>query len=331
MKRILPLLLVSMMNFCCAACGKESKTTVKRAVGDHVETVGLSDVAKAKREEIKAENGAAALTEEHYPAILKNIQTTDQNTFPNVTTAAQLTHSDIAGNEVYILENNNASCIVLFIHGGAYAFGIDPLHIAFCDKLVERLNAKVYMPLYSLAPNGTCKESYAFMDAVYEEVLSEGKPIYIMGDSAGGGLSVGYTEYLKAKQKTMPDKVVLISPWLDVTLENPGIQAVEDLDLALSCYAPIQIGRLWAGDKDTKDPMVSPMFGELEGLPPILLFTGTHEIMYPDVTQFYQKLVKAGNDTALVYGEGLWHVFVVYDIPEAEESLDRIVKFCTAE
>jgi len=331
MKKLLCLILAVMIICSCTACGstKESADETPAAkADDSIETIPMSDEAKAMQETLTANGTAALFTEEYYPALLEMMESTDYNVFPDVTTNAQLSHFSVSGHEVYTLGADNATCIVFYLHGGAYAFGIDPAHIEFCDKLVERLDAKVYMPLYPLTPHATYEDGYAFLDAVYEQVLSEGKPIYMMGDSAGGGFSLAYAEYLRDKQQPMPDKLVLFSPWTDISMENPNIKALEEVDPDLRIYGTAEIGKLWAGDLDTKDPLVSPIYGALEDLPPIMLFTGTAELMYPDVTKLYQMLKEAGNDVTLIYGENLWHVFELYDIPEAEEAMDRVVAFC---
>ena len=79
---------------------------------------------------------------------------------------------------------------------------------------------------------------------------------------------------------------------------------------------------------DTTDPLVSPIHGSVEDFPPTLLVTGTEEVMYPDVTKLYEMLKSAGVTAQLIYGEGMWHVYVVSDLPEADSTLDIVESFC---
>jgi len=300
---------------------------VSQAKEKSVVTIPMSTEAKLMEKQIIQWDDAKLFVEEGYPTLLKAIQRSEKNAFPKVENTLSITKSLIAGSEVYAFENEKAESVVLYIHGGAYTFGITSLHVKTCEKLAQLLNAVVYMPLYPLTPQSTYKDAYDFMDAVYAKLLAKGKTIYIMGDSAGGGFSLAYTQYLKDKKQPLPKKLVLLSPWLDVTMTNPEIKKYEKVDISLKSYGLSKLGDMWAGDISAKNPLISPIYGKVKGLPPIMIMTGTSEVMYPDNTKLYKKLLKAKNDASLVYGEGLWHVFVIYDIPESATSLDLIKKF----
>ena len=293
-----------------------------------ITTINITEQGKAKRDELKQTDCAAYFAEENYSDLLESITAEDLNVFPSVETTMPQSHTEIAGSSVYKLENDDASCTVFYIHGGSYAFGIYPSQVSLCEKLATQLGAQVLIPLYPLAPNGNCLDAYAFLDAAYEEALSAGKPIYLVGDSAGGGLACAFAEHLRDKGTELPGGLVLFSPWLDVTLCNPDIAAYEQKDIQLKRYGLAELGKLWADSLDTTDPCVSPIYGDVSGLPPTLLVVGTEEIMCPDTTKLYEMLKDANVKTQLVYGEGLWHVYVVSDIPEAASTLDIVEEFC---
>ena len=145
-----------------------------------------------------------------------------------------------------------------------------------------------------------------------------------MGDSSGGGLALAFAESLRDSGDPMPERLVLLSPWIDVTMTNPAIPALEEGDFILSAYGLAGLGKLWAGEVDVRDSRVSPLYGSMTGLPPTLIFCGTDEILRPDITLLHEKMKAAGTKSRLVIGEGLWHVFPSYDIPERDTYIDMI-------
>ena len=186
------------------------------------------------------------------------------------------------------------------------------------------MNAKVYMPLYPILLKSTCLDAFRFLQGVYAEVLREGKPVVLMGDSSGGGLALAFAESLRDSGVPMPEGLVLLSPWIDVTMTNPAIPSLEESDFILSAYGLAGLGKLWAGELDVKDSRVSPLYGSMAGLPPTLIFCGTDEILHPDITLLHDKMKAAGTKSRLVIGEGFWHVFPSYDIPERDICIDMI-------
>lgn len=222
-----------------------------------------------------------------------------------------------------------ADSIVLYIHGGAYVNEIMLLHVKFCDNLAKKANACVYAPLYPLAPNHTYKETYEIVEKMYKHLLTLDMPIAIMGDSSGGGFSAAFAEYLAANDLPQPDNLVLLSPWVDVSMSGdydsveydpvPGVDGLREL------------GRAWAGDLDLTDYRVSPIYGDVSGLSRTTIFVGTHEQLYSDVSKFYEKLKENGVEAELNVGEGMNHVYPVYPfVPESKEAFNHIVDVISA-
>ena len=214
---------------------------------------------------------------------------------------------------------------VIYLHGGAYVNEIVPPHIVFCDKIAKKTNATVFAPIYPLAPNHTYDETYRIVEDLYKFALEMGKPITIMGDSAGGGLSAAFCEYLAGIGLEQPEHLILISPWVDVSMSGDYDDYVE-CDPALGVEVR-EFGESWAGDLDIKDYRISPLFGDVSQLSQTALFVGTHEIIYPDIIEFYDKLISGGVDAKLFVGEEMTHVYPIYPlVPESREAFNQIVE-----
>ena len=147
-----------------------------------------------------------------------------------------------------------------------------------------------------------------------------------MGDSAGGGLSASFCEYLGANDLIQPKHLILISPWVDVSMSG-DYEEYDELDPMLGVDGLREMGEVWAGDLDSKDYKVSPLFGDIKKLPRTTIFVGTHEIFYPDIIKFFNKLKDHGIDVELNIGEDMTHVYPLYPmVPESREALKHIIE-----
>lgn len=316
-------LLTVLFTLSLVACSNDNPVTPD--ADESTVTIPMSEEAAEMRADIKAAGGQKYIfTEETWPVLMEYLQSQSEQEYPEVETMHRQGHMVIADNDVYTIENDNADCLVIYLHGGAYCFGILDSHIEFCDKLARKMNAKVYMPLYPILLKSTCLDAFRFLQGVYAEVLREGKPVVLMGDSSGGGLALAFAESLRDSGVPMPEGLVLLSPWIDVTMTNPAIPSLEESDFILSAYGLAGLGKLWAGELDVRDSRVSPLYGSMAGLPPTLIFCGTDEILHPDITLLHEKMKAAGTKSRLVIGEGFWHVFPSYDIPERDICIDMI-------
>lgn len=223
-------------------------------------------------------------------------------------------------------ETENTEHSVIYLHGGAYVDEITLPHIIFCDKIAEKTNSTVYAPLYPLAPKHTFEDTYPIVEELYEFAIKIGKPITIMGDSSGGGLSAAFCEYLASKDSTQPEHLILISPWVDVSMSGDYEDFI-DIDPMYGVDGLRRMGEAWAGDLDPKNYLVSPLFGEVSKLPQTTIFAGTHEQLYSDINKFYNKLKDNGVEAELIYGEEMTHVYPIYPlVPESKEALNKIVE-----
>lgn len=208
--------------------------------------------------------------------------------------------------------------IAVYLHGGAYVSEITPFHLSFCKKLCEKLKCHVYIPLYPLAPENTYERTFAFLLELYRELRSRDAKITLMGDSAGGGLAAAFCMYLKETGDSQPDNLILLSPWLDVSMSGGGYDELEAADPMLSRLGLIETGKAWAGGLSLRDYKVSPMFGDVSVLNNVTMFVGTRELFYPDLVTFYGKLRKAGVSAELYIGREMNHAFNIFPIPEAD-------------
>lgn len=217
--------------------------------------------------------------------------------------------------------------VIMYLTGGAYIQRPDKTHWQYLNRLAIATDAKIYIPIYSLAPHATYRTAYQEVASLYGEIynLVPASKVTIMGDSAGGGLATGFCEYLGKKGLPQPGHLILFSPWLDLDLTNPLISKYEDKDVTLAVNGLRKIGTMWAGDTEHRDYRLSPLYGNLDQLRDVTVFVGTREILYPDIALFIQKLRDTGVNVKLYTGRGLFHIYPLYPIPEAKSVMKRVV------
>lgn len=217
--------------------------------------------------------------------------------------------------------------VLLYLHGGAYVRNINFFHWLLIGQLVRRTGATVVVPDYPLAPAASHREAHAFVQHTYAGLLEQYAPkdIVVMGDSAGGGLALGLAQDLRDQGLPMPARLILIAPWLDVTVSAPAIEALAPLDHMLDAPSIRKAGLAYAAGDDPRHPSVSPLFGALHGLPPMDIFVGTHDLLLADARALVRRMEAEGFPIHLHEYPGMFHVWVaVTMLPEAKEALSRI-------
>ncbi len=216
---------------------------------------------------------------------------------------------------------------ILFLPGGGYIEQPLLWHWRFLYQLSQRLNGTITVPIYPKAPNHTYKESFEKVLPIYEHLLTKTSPenIVIMGDSAGGGLSLALSQLLLEEEIPQPGNIVLLSPWLDIALNHPEIAAMDKKEPMLDLKLLIEAGKAYAGDTPRTHYLVSPINGPLRGLGKITLFIGTHEIFLPDARKFKARArMEKININYFEYPK-MNHVFPVFPIPEAKRAMKQII------
>ncbi len=217
---------------------------------------------------------------------------------------------------------------LIYLHGGAFCEPPRILHLTCCDNISAHTDYEIIFPIYKRAPESTFEETYAFLEKFYKKLLVNTKPenIVFMGDSSGGGLALSFAEYLKQLGLSQPKRIIMLSPWLDLSMEKPFLPELDKLDPNLQHGFLKAAGKYWAGETDLHDYRLSPIYGDFTQLAPMTLFTGTHEAFLTDSRRFKEECEKKGVILDYREWEGMNHVFVVYPIPEAKEAQKEIIE-----
>ncbi|QRP49691.1 alpha/beta hydrolase fold domain-containing protein [Amycolatopsis sp. FDAARGOS 1241] len=216
---------------------------------------------------------------------------------------------------------------VLHLHGGGYVEEIQQHHWRFAAELVARLGCAVTLPIYPLVPRHDHTETLPMVHAAYEQLAAGADHRVVSGDSAGGALALAIAQRLRDEGRPQPDGLVLISPWLDVTLEDPISVVLDEHDPILGITGLREAGRIYSEGTDPHDPRISPLHADLTGLGPVSLFIGTRDLLLPDARRFRDRAHDAG--VALDYREypGMFHNWVMQNLPEGREALNHVERF----
>lgn len=229
---------------------------------------------------------------------------------------------DINGMQVFTFGDKNAKNTILFMHGGAYVMELNYQHLLYCYFL-SRLDAYVLLPVYPLAPSHKAIETFDLITELYGQLVSRDNLI-LMGDSAGGGFVHSFCQYLNTVNLNQPKKIITFSPWVDISMSNPPYDS--ENDPILGEMGLREIGKSWAGNLDTKNWQVSPVFGDNTGLADTLIFVGENEIFHRDIKKYVENLKKDGVNVRLITGPKLFHIYPLFPIPEAISAYKEIKK-----
>jgi len=222
---------------------------------------------------------------------------------------------------------------IVFLHGGAYTVEVNSGHWWMVEQIIKQSVFKLSFIQYPLAPEHNYKQTHAMLAGAYSELTAKNPDdrFYLLGDSAGGGLCLAFAQMLRdTNSPNKPEKTVLLSPWLDLSMSNPEINEMEQHDLLLSAETLKKCGNWYADGMDLKFPVLSPLYGNMEDLNSIGIFVGTEEIFLPDCRKLKQK-VKASN-TTLFYKEysGMQHDWMIFPIKERYTLLQDVLQYLQA-
>lgn len=236
--------------------------------------------------------------------------------------------TEIGGSAVHMLspKDGKTSPKVLFLHGGSYVINATRPHWRFLAGLVERSGCAVVAPDYPLAPEHSFADAYRMLTKLYRSLLDEvpSSEIILMGDSAGGGLALGLSMLIRDEKMPQPSAVVMLSPWLDVTMSNPYMEEIDPEDPFLNIEALRKAGFSWAHGANPRKPLISPIYGDLSGLPPLHLFTGTKDVLAADCRRIRGLCMAAGAKMAYYEFENMVHDWMLLDFKEAKMAAAQI-------
>ncbi|HWS34009.1 MAG TPA: alpha/beta hydrolase [Actinoplanes sp.] len=217
---------------------------------------------------------------------------------------------------------------VVYLHGGAYTNEIVGPHWSFIGHLADRTGHRMLVPIYGLAPAHQGLAALEFVTAVITAEVAQGRRVYLAGDSAGGGLALLAAQAVGGQAGGVAG-LTAIAPWLDLSMSNPEVDALEPSDPWLRRAGLRPIAAAWAGAVDLTDPRVSPLYGDLTRLPPTQILVGTRDITLPDCRVLRDRIPQS---VPLTYHEqeGAVHVYPLLPVPEARTGRAAVVSHLRA-
>lgn len=208
---------------------------------------------------------------------------------------------------------------LLYLHGGAHVAEISPFHWRLLAEFAETTGCVAHVPIFPLAPEHTYRPAYAMVNEIYRGLAAAHDPrqLVLMGDSAGGGLALALAQGFAALGLPQPRDIVLISPWLDLTVSNPAIPALEADDPWLARPGLEEAGRWWAGGEDPGLPHLSPVHGPLQGLGRLTVFIGTRDLLLADCRALRDRAAAQGVHVEMYEAPGMVHVWPLLPVRQA--------------
>lgn len=214
--------------------------------------------------------------------------------------------------------------ILLYVHGGAYIQNAIYFQLKSVMKIAEKTNSTLVFPVYPLAPNNNYKKTYQLIKKLYDELIKTNNTINMIGDSAGGGFILSFCMHLRDNNIKQPKNIIVLSPWLDISLSNPQMKEYDKNDFVLSVDGSKYAGDLWRGDLSSNNYLVSPLYGNYNDLGKITIIFGGNEILKPDINILKEKL----NELKIEYNCFEYykqcHNFAIYPTKEAKCVLNDI-------
>jgi epsilon-lactone hydrolase len=238
-----------------------------------------------------------------------------------------------AGFPAYTLTRRGTtpSRTVVYLHGGGFVGPIDPYQVRYAARLASGLGARVVMPDYPLTPEHTWRDAHGPLVELVERLLKDGEDVTLVGDSAGGGLALAVALAVRDGGGPQPGHLLLVSPWVDLTISTPETHEVTKTDPWLFIGKMRAYADWWAGSPDELGrPEVSPGLADLAGLPPALMFFGTRDSLAPGGRLLTRRAAEAGWALTSVEEPGLIHVYPILPfLPEAGRAWRTTVEFLT--
>ena len=222
--------------------------------------------------------------------------------------------------------------VILYLHGGGNSQGSSITHRKLVGHIVHCAKVNALTLNYSLAPENPFPAGLMDIKYAWQWLLVQGyRPdeIIIGGDSSGGGLVLSLLLLLKKENSPLPHSGFLLSPMLDYTLSGDSISSCAKKDPMICIEDLRQTVAYYCSHAETSNPLVSPLFGDLTGLPPLLIQTGSDELLLDDSIRLAKQATEVGVNVQIEVWNGLWHVFQssAGKIPEARRAISRIASF----
>ena len=226
---------------------------------------------------------------------------------------------------------------LLYLHGGGYVLGNLNTHRDLAAAISQASGAAALAVDYRLAPEhpypaavDDALTAYQFMRTHGPDGPGAAEALYINGESAGGGLALATALAARAAETPLPDAVVAVSAWTDLALTGESYETRADVDIRISKAGSEATATMYLGGADPREPLASPLYADLRGLPPLLLLVGDAEVLLDDTRRFTARAREAGVDVTESVWPEMFHVWHHQwaQVPEAREAIDRIGVFC---
>lgn len=235
----------------------------------------------------------------------------------NISDLYELKVENYIGRKVFVVtpkSREKTDKIILYFHGGSYMAEATKQHWEFIGKLIDDTGATVILPDYPLTPKYNYKDVFNMVVPLYKEIderIDIENRLIVMGDSAGGGLSLALLERMSEENFKMPEKTILISPWLDVRLNNPDIEEVEKRDKKLNKEALKLSGIAYAGEDGINSYLVNSIDGDLSKIKNLTILVGTDDILNPDAHKLQEKANQVSVEIDLKEYENASHIWLI--------------------
>lgn len=219
---------------------------------------------------------------------------------------------------------------ILYCHGGGYTSGNLGYSRILASKLAHVTGYPVLSFAYRLAPEHPYPAALEDAVAAWDYLMHLGygsRDITIAGDSAGGNLALVLTRHIQQAKRKLPARLVLMSPWTDMTASGKSYEECADLDPTLSMTYIKAVRSAYAGDEDFSSPALSPLFGSFEGFPPTLIQVGSNEILRSDSVRLRDRMLQSAVTCKLEVWRDMWHVFQMFPTKRANEAMESVARF----
>ena len=220
--------------------------------------------------------------------------------------------------------------VILYCHGGGYSTGSSVYARTLTTKLAVSTSMDVLCFDYRLAPENPYPAATEDAMKVWNSLMLLGygaRDIIIAGDSAGGNLALSLMLKLKQEKRLLPRGAILMSPWTDLTASGKSHLSRANIDPILDAAYLKEMTDNYAAGEDLMNPLISPLFGDYDGFPPIYIQAGDNEILLNDATMLHKKMVKANVSVKLDVFKGMWHVFQMSPFKTAYDAMDKNAEF----
>lgn len=237
---------------------------------------------------------------------------------------------DMEGEWISVNRGHMKKYVILYCHGGGYSTGSSLYARTLTTKLAESTSMDVLCFDYRLAPENpypaACEDAMKAWD--YLMLLGYGaRDVIVAGDSAGGNLALSLVLKLKEQERLLPRGLVLFSPWSDLTSSGKTHITRAEVDPVLNAEYLERMIKNYVKEEALDNPLISPLFGDFTGFPPVYIQVGDNEILLSDATRLHKKMIQANVSAKIDVFKGMWHVFQMSPFKNAYDAMEKAGEF----